>query len=46
MKSTIINCPSCGKEIELSQAISHEVEEKIAQEIEKKFQEEIFGGKN
>ena len=36
-----IKCPNCGKEIELTEALSHQVREQIVDEEQKKFAHEI-----
>jgi len=36
-----IICPSCGKEVEISQAISHRIQEEVFQKAEDKYKEEL-----
>ncbi len=42
MQTTII-CPHCKKEIELTDALTHQIEEKVLGDQQKKFEEEIAG---
>jgi len=43
MQSPSLTCPYCGREIELSQALTHSIEEKLSRQLEegykKKFKE-------
>src|SRR4030067_822631 len=34
MQSPSLTCPYCGREIELSQALTHSIEEKLSRELE------------
>jgi len=36
-----IICPNCGKEVEISQAISHRIQEEVFQKAEDKYKEEL-----
>lgn len=36
-----IICPSCGKEVEISQAISHKIQEEVFRKAEDKYKEEL-----
>ncbi len=36
-----IICPSCGKEVEISQAISHKIQEEVFRKAEGKYKEEL-----
>ncbi len=40
MKNTI-KCPDCGREIEVSQAISHQIEEQVVASLEEKHKKEL-----
>ena len=39
--NNIFSCPNCGEEIELSQALSHQINEQIKSESELKLKEKI-----
>lgn len=43
--STTFKCVHCGKEIELTKALSHEIEEKVKSEQDKKHKEELSAAK-
>lgn len=42
MQTTII-CPHCKVEIELTEALTHQIEEKVLGDQQKKFEEEVIG---
>jgi hypothetical protein len=39
--ATTISCPSCGKQIEVTQALVHQVEDQITAELEQKHKQEL-----
>lgn len=39
--ASVIKCKNCGQEIEISEALAHQIEEKLLLDIKKKHQEEI-----
>ena len=41
MSSTSIVCPHCGKEIELSQALTHSIEERLSRQLEKDYRNRL-----
>ena len=51
MPTPSITCPHCGREIEITQALTHSIEEKLAKKFKSdmdarlKAQEEVFGEK-
>jgi hypothetical protein len=42
MQTTII-CPHCKEEVELTEALTHQIEEKVLDDSRKKFEQEIVG---
>ena len=41
MSSTSIVCPHCGKEIELSQALTHSIEERLSRQLEENYRKRL-----
>lgn len=38
---TTVKCPQCGRQVEISQALRHELEEKALQEVATKHNKEL-----
>jgi len=41
MQSPSLTCPYCGREIELSQALTHSIEEKLSRQLVGRLQKEV-----
>ena len=41
MTSPSVVCPYCGKEIEISQALTHSIEDKISRELEENYRKRL-----
>jgi hypothetical protein len=42
MSSTSVVCPNCGKEIELSQALTHSIEERLSRQLEESHRKRLL----
>ena len=41
MSSTSVVCPNCGKEIEISQALTHSIEERLSRQLEENYRKRL-----
>ena len=43
---TTVSCPNCGKAIEVTEALVHQIQEKLTKDIEEKHKEELLRAKS